>query len=1290
MALKILHTGDWHIGSYPGPETNGENARYHDVLHCLNRLVETAAKEKPGITIISGDIFHQARVWSDRGLKESRAAIQIIRSLSQIAPVVVLRGTPNHDSEQQFEMLKTAFSGDDSVSIITQPELLTVYTYDGQPVQVAGIPGFDRGEYRAKHPGLSREEETQVFTDLLADIVMGLKAQCASGLPSILSTHYTVPGCNMESGQTALFAQFEPVIYPDTLWAADFDLVALGHIHRPQQICEAQNAFYCGSITGLNFNDEGQKRGFYIHEYDNTGDGFTRTSSRFVETPYRKFETIRMTQTDIEAINAGAIDEVAQNLWGWRTKPEATMAGSIVRVLYTCSDAVNKAFNKALLEKRLYDDGAFWVQEITPEEITASVNRDELTGDNSPEENLASYLAEKGKEPADAERLLTLARPIVSEALEKNRLEAPSGVFTPQEIEVHNYRNYRDERFSYEGISFATINGENGAGKSSLFMDAMLDALYEEPREGDLTGWICNAEDARSGSIKFTFRLGEKTYRVTRTRQKSGKATLNLAELVEGEWQDRSAERYKDTQAIIEQTIGMDSLTLKATGLIMQDQYGLFLTADKTDRMAILGSILGLGVYSSMESMAADRATTANRELRRVQAAATEIAGAMPDVEAIKSDMESGKAIRSETEKELARRKEAADNIRFRLRVASEAGERANKLAIEIQDTANKLSASTMAQEAQRRLIEQAGAVLAQEQAILDAVAEYGTLEDEEKQLLGTVALYQAKKAEGDRVAAALSETRRKSARLTAERQAASESRWSYEQAIVGMDELEKQVAGHDEAQARLAELQEKWRAAETEYERAALAVSEEISKYSSGKGLKEAAIAELKSKTAMLENSGCTAENPSCIFLQTAIEAKAALPGKEAELAEYCQQEEKLIADLTERRDTLLRDLQESGYKEAVEEQKKAVSDIVAAAKRLADMTGQKERLTALLAWIEAIKSELEELATTITGYEAQAAEIAPELARIAVATQRHTEIRSRMAELEPYIAQEKELPAARQKKEAAETRLKELAGEYAELAVRLHTKQEERKKETEAATNTVQMEAELAVAEMAMRECESKLKALDEEMGGFAQKIADAEKSQTRIDELTQQAQQQGQLAADYEELKRAFSQDGIPHNIVRSMVPLFEATATSILGQMSGGHMSVELRMEKTLKSNSKKEVTALDIIINDANTGALPYMSRSGGERVKAALSVILALSEIKSSTAGVQLGFLFIDEPPFLDDKGVQAYCDALEAIQRRYSALKIMAITHDPEMKARFPQSVDVIKTEEGSKVIYA
>ena len=29
--LKVLHTGDWHIGSFPGPEVGGQNARFQDI-----------------------------------------------------------------------------------------------------------------------------------------------------------------------------------------------------------------------------------------------------------------------------------------------------------------------------------------------------------------------------------------------------------------------------------------------------------------------------------------------------------------------------------------------------------------------------------------------------------------------------------------------------------------------------------------------------------------------------------------------------------------------------------------------------------------------------------------------------------------------------------------------------------------------------------------------------------------------------------------------------------------------------------------------------------------------------------------------------------------------------------------------------------------------------------------------------------------------------------------------------------------------------------------------------------
>ena len=175
--LKVLHTGDWHIGSFPGPESADRMLAFRtSAAASISGDVRGGAPA--GLIVVSGDIFHQARVWSDRGLRESRTAIDHIRRLSNVATTVVLRGTPNHDSEEQFEMLTTAFYGDDSVSVVTEPEVLHIHTYHGQRVDVACIPGFDRGVHRAAHPGLSREEETQVFTDELAKVVLGLKAQC--------------------------------------------------------------------------------------------------------------------------------------------------------------------------------------------------------------------------------------------------------------------------------------------------------------------------------------------------------------------------------------------------------------------------------------------------------------------------------------------------------------------------------------------------------------------------------------------------------------------------------------------------------------------------------------------------------------------------------------------------------------------------------------------------------------------------------------------------------------------------------------------------------------------------------------------------------------------------------------------------------------------------------------------------------------------------------------------------------------------------------------------------------
>ena len=127
--MKILHTADWHIGSFKGPEKEGVNLRSEDTMKCLRSLVETAEKEKPDLVLVSGDIFHQAEIWQGRSHKEVLQAREIILALSRAAgQVIVMRGTPNHDSEEAFLELVISVQGKFLCNNIT--EEFTFFRYN--------------------------------------------------------------------------------------------------------------------------------------------------------------------------------------------------------------------------------------------------------------------------------------------------------------------------------------------------------------------------------------------------------------------------------------------------------------------------------------------------------------------------------------------------------------------------------------------------------------------------------------------------------------------------------------------------------------------------------------------------------------------------------------------------------------------------------------------------------------------------------------------------------------------------------------------------------------------------------------------------------------------------------------------------------------------------------------------------------------------------------------------------------------------------------------------------------
>lgn len=1289
MAIRVLHTGDLHIGNFPGPEQNGENVRFKDICKCLDALVAGAKEAKPDIAVIAGDIFHQARVWSDRGLKEQQTAVKFIRELERICPVVVMRGTPNHDSEEQFKTLESTFYGDDSVHIITQPDAGTYHSYDGKKIQIACLPGFDRGYYRAQRPGLSKEEENEVFTKAIEDMIIGLKAQCDAGSPTVLVSHYTITGCNMESGQTAFFSQFEPVVYPSTLAAADFDLVCFGHIHRPQQLDGCKNTFYCGAISALNFNDEGQERGYWLHDVEEGG----AVTSTFQPLPTREYLTIRLKDDDIREINENGPD------WLYKA-PVFDYADEakdkVIRVIYDCTDEHNKAFNHAVLENWLYETaGAFWVQEITPQKISITVDRKSMDADSTPEGNLDDYLNEKGFSPERIGELIELARPLIAEATEKATAEHHTGLFVPVEIEVKNYRNYREERFSFDDIRFCTINGSNGVGKSSLFMDAMADALFEETREGELTGWICNDPDARSGAIKFTFKLGERLYRVTRTRQKSGKATLNIAEFVEGEWVDRSKEKFKDTQQEIINIIGMDSLTLKACALIMQDQYGLFLQADKEARMNILGSILGLGVYAGMEELAANKATETNRTIRTLADKAEAITAGLPDKAELETQIETTEERKQRLEEQAAEKSAEIDGLKVKLNTQLEAAGRIMKLNSKITTLTSQKSQKEATKTSQVAIIAASDAILAGEAEITAGVAKYNNLLEQEKELIKGKATYDNLTARKKQIADAVTlaetsakEMREKKAALTLMKIG------PLQQAIARAGELEEKHGRYLETASRLAELE----ALEPEWKKLSAAVTaaqEEITRIESGYGLEKAQatarITALKGKVELLKDSGCPdIARANCKFLADALKAKEELPETEEKLTaleqEYADKRQKASDALSLAKKALADSLY---HPEEIDALRGDFRLLEAAEKEYAALEGQRNELKLIEERAAELEKAVADAETTAEKGRTELAGIEAQLEKVAAASADYDRLQSEIAEARIWTEKEKRLPVAKEKKTAAAERVLEIDTEIEAIEAEIIEARTELAEEQSKTVGREELQAQVDAAEATIKTLQEHAQTAAMTLGGLRKQVEQVEKKLLEATELQKQMNELGGKAAGYEELKKAFSQDGIPHNIIRSIIPIFEATATNILGQMSQGHMSVEFVTEKVLKSNSKKEVTTLDIIINDSDTGRLPYMSRSGGERVKAALSVILALSEIKSSKAGVQLGFLFIDEPPFLDAPGVQAYCDALEAIQQRYASLKVMAITHDPAMKSRFPQSVDVVKTPEGSKVIY-
>jgi exonuclease SbcD len=280
--MKLLHFADAHIdmANYGrhDPQT-GLPLRVLDFLKSLDTIIDTAISEKVDIVIFAGDAYKDRspaptfqREWGRRIIRLSQASI----------PTFLLVG--NHDMSpaagrahaiQEFDTLQIPH-----VRVLQQPQFLSADEL-GLPVQMIAIPYISRSGLMAALE-VSGVDKAEVYSEIekrLTELLMEWLENADQSLPIIMTAHASVQGASYGSERTVMLGS--DFVLPASLVKDNrLDYVALGHIHKPQNLNGPgpdpkdstpymhPPVIYPGSIERVDFGEAKDEKFFIIAEVE--------------------------------------------------------------------------------------------------------------------------------------------------------------------------------------------------------------------------------------------------------------------------------------------------------------------------------------------------------------------------------------------------------------------------------------------------------------------------------------------------------------------------------------------------------------------------------------------------------------------------------------------------------------------------------------------------------------------------------------------------------------------------------------------------------------------------------------------------------------------------------------------------------------------------------------------------------------------------------------------------------------------------------------------------------------
>lgn len=403
MSIRVLHFADLHMGEYPGPTVAGENSRLKDIENMLYHIANEAQVGMYDLVVFAGDAFKTRR-------PSYREILTVANGLAHVAPrvpVVAISGnhdTPNDGSEGAWDVI--AAMNIPGLTVRTRPAADVIHTKSG-PVQVFSLPYFTKSTLLQKeeYRDLTLEQINKLLGEKAMDIVRHFAGQRDPRMPSILMAHLSVTGADLSNGQN-IFMGAEPVLSAVELEALGFDYVALGHIHKFQQL--SPRVAYSGNPERIDFGEADEDKGYLSVELE---PGQVPVLE-FHKTPARKFVTVEVDLETPEDLERFYDDLSATYSDGsFLLLPDTT--GAMVRVKYRAPDDVAKMVNHQEIIRRLHTAGAHYVAGIQAEVERSNRARDEeVTEAMSVRDALLKYL-DKNNIPDDG--LSSLAQELLQE-----------------------------------------------------------------------------------------------------------------------------------------------------------------------------------------------------------------------------------------------------------------------------------------------------------------------------------------------------------------------------------------------------------------------------------------------------------------------------------------------------------------------------------------------------------------------------------------------------------------------------------------------------------------------------------------------------------------------------------------------------------------------------------------------------------------------------------------------------------------------------------------------------------